>query len=170
VCLSLAALLISASPAISHEVAPEDAAQPVRMIAYVLHPVGYVLYQGVVRPLHGLASLPVMRDLFGHKEDVFEQKIWEPNACGPPANMTMQPAPQLQETEGQAVPSEGALEGQGETAPPMAEPIPEEESTPEMQKEIAPVEQPAKIETTLARESIHKNFQPRKNKIGAEGK
>jgi hypothetical protein len=39
----------------------------VRIIAYVVHPVGVILDLAIFRPAHWVGSLPGMRKLFGHE-------------------------------------------------------------------------------------------------------
>ncbi|MBI4831387.1 MAG: hypothetical protein HY801_07485 [Candidatus Lindowbacteria bacterium] len=144
--LSAAVLLFLASPAISHEVEPEDAAHPLRVAAYVLHPVGEIVYQVVVRPLHLLVSQPGLQELFGHREDVFEQKIWEPGVCKPLVTPGPVLTPLPQQPEGEAVQPEeapqGLTEGPEETVEPQGEKAPEGTSQPEIREEIFPTEPP----------------------------
>ena len=165
VCLSLVALLISSTPAISHEVKPEDAANPIRVTAYVLYPVGYVLYQVVVRPLHGIISLPGARQLVGHKEDVFEQRIWSTEACKPLISGALPPEPQLQKPEKQAVHPESKPE---ELSPTTTEPqtkvVPQETPQPKAEEELFPKEQPAPLELGPQAEPSQLNTQPQNNK------
>jgi len=67
----LAALLLATAPAPAradvHD--PERAAHPVRIVAYVLHPVGVVLDYLIVRPAHWVVEREPFRTLFGHEAD-----------------------------------------------------------------------------------------------------
>lgn len=71
--LSLAVSLAFAQPALAHELEPEEAGHPLRVAAYILHPVGYVLYHAIFKPAHALISLPGAREVFGHKQDAFDK-------------------------------------------------------------------------------------------------
>lgn len=167
--LSLAALLVSASPAISHEVEPEDAAHPIRVAAYVLYPVGYVLYQVVVRPLHGIVSQPGIQELFGHKEDVFEQKIWEEGACGPIMPSATEPGLQPLEPAGEVPLYRNVPEKPGETVQPPGEVVPQEQRQPKSEEGIAPPEQPSQTQTDTQPGTTRYNFQPRRDTISIGG-
>lgn len=92
VCLSLAVSLACARPALSHELEPEEAGHPLRVTAYILHPVGYVLYHAIFKPAHALISSPGASEVFGHKRDVFDKSSPEADFgmetefdLGPPA-------------------------------------------------------------------------------------
>lgn len=45
---------------------PEGGAHPLRIIAYVLHPVGYLIDTVLVRPAHWVVSRPSLAPIFGH--------------------------------------------------------------------------------------------------------
>jgi hypothetical protein len=47
---------------------PERAAHPVRIAAYVLHPVGVILDYLIVRPAHWVVEREPFRTLFGHED------------------------------------------------------------------------------------------------------
>lgn len=66
--LALGAALTVGGPARADEYDPEDAGHPLRIIAYVLHPVGVVLDYVVLRPAHWIASHEPMKTLFGHED------------------------------------------------------------------------------------------------------
>lgn len=57
-----------ASPAPADDYDSENAAHPLRIAGYVLHPVGVILETLLVRPAHWLVSFGPMRKLFGHEE------------------------------------------------------------------------------------------------------
>ncbi len=48
---------------------PERAGHPLRIVAYVLHPVGVALDYLIFRPAHWLGSHEPLRTLFGHEAD-----------------------------------------------------------------------------------------------------
>lgn len=61
-------LLVTAAPgarADDHD--PERAAHPVRIAAYILHPIGVVLDFLIVRPAHWVVEREPFRTLFGHE-------------------------------------------------------------------------------------------------------
>ncbi len=60
------ALGTAPSPAQADDYEPKRAAHPVRIVAYVLHPVGVIADYLVLRPAHWLASHEPFRTLFGH--------------------------------------------------------------------------------------------------------
>jgi hypothetical protein len=67
----LALLALSAAPAAADEYDARRAGHPLRVVAYVLHPVGVALDYLLFRPAHWVGSQPVVRTIFGH--DVDEQ-------------------------------------------------------------------------------------------------
>ncbi|MEB2343820.1 MAG: hypothetical protein OZ948_03670 [Deltaproteobacteria bacterium] len=65
----LLAWLVAAAPAArADEHDPERAAHPVRIAAYVLHPIGVVLDYLIVRPAHWVVEREPFRTLFGHED------------------------------------------------------------------------------------------------------
>lgn len=62
------ALLATPLAASAHDYDPEEAAHPLRIAAYVLHPVGVALDYGIARPFHWLVSREPWRTIFGHTE------------------------------------------------------------------------------------------------------
>lgn len=46
---------------------PQKAGHPVRILAYVVHPVGVVLDLVIFRPAHWIGSLPGLDEFFGHE-------------------------------------------------------------------------------------------------------
>ena len=70
--LPLVALLaLVAAPAAADEYDARRAGHPLRVVAYVLHPIGVALDYLLFRPAHWVGSQPVVRTVFGH--DVDEQ-------------------------------------------------------------------------------------------------
>jgi len=59
--------LVAASGARADEYDPQRAGHPVRVIAYVVHPVGVMLDLLIFRPAHWIGSLPGLDEFFGHE-------------------------------------------------------------------------------------------------------
>ena len=68
-CLAIA-LVISTSglPARADEHDPTEAGNPVRIVAYVLHPFGVAIDYLVMRPAHWLVNREPFRTIFGHED------------------------------------------------------------------------------------------------------
>ena len=64
----MALVLVLASPAAADEYDSENAGHPLRLIAYVLHPVGVMFEYVLLRPAHWLVSHEPMKTLFGHED------------------------------------------------------------------------------------------------------
>jgi len=62
-----AALLVSALPASADEYDPRRAGHPLRIIAYVLHPVGVAFDYLLFRPAHWLGHQEPLKTIFGHR-------------------------------------------------------------------------------------------------------
>jgi hypothetical protein len=60
-------LALLAAPAAADEYDARRAGHPLRVAAYVLHPIGVTLDYLLFRPAHWVGSLPVIRTLFGHE-------------------------------------------------------------------------------------------------------
>lgn len=77
---SLAALLVCAGlavlagPAAADEYDARRAGHPLRVVAYVLHPIGVTLDYLLFRPAHWVGSLPGVRTFFGHEIDEDPQR------------------------------------------------------------------------------------------------
>jgi len=65
--VSLALLPLASAAARADEYDPQKAGHPVRIVAYVVHPVGVVLDLLIFRPAHWIGSLPGLDELFGHE-------------------------------------------------------------------------------------------------------
>lgn len=68
----------------------DSQAHPLRIAAYVVHPVGYALEWLVTRPIHALVSQPELKNVFGHKPHSWDfccgmQQVREPVVTVPPA-------------------------------------------------------------------------------------
>jgi hypothetical protein len=66
-CLSSAVLAIGL-PAAADEHRPERSAHPLRIVAYLIHPVGITLDTLIVRPAHWLVHYEPLKTLFGHED------------------------------------------------------------------------------------------------------
>ena len=65
--LALSATVLAGSPAAADEYEPRRAGHPLRVIAYVLHPVGVVLDYAIFRPAHWMGHHEPFATLFGHE-------------------------------------------------------------------------------------------------------
>lgn len=72
--LLAATAALAASPALADEYDARRAGHPLRVIAYVLHPIGVTLDYLLFRPAHWVGSLPVIRTVFGHEVDEQPQR------------------------------------------------------------------------------------------------
>jgi len=61
-------LLAAAGPAAADEYDSQYAGHPLRVVAYVLHPVGVILDYLIFRPAHWLGNREPMKTLFGHTD------------------------------------------------------------------------------------------------------
>lgn len=62
------ALLGVALPAVADDYNPKRAGHPLRIAAYVVHPVGVVLDYLIMRPVHWVGSHEPFRTIFGHED------------------------------------------------------------------------------------------------------
>jgi hypothetical protein len=72
--LLVATASLAASPALADEYDARRAGHPLRVVAYVLHPIGVTLDYLLFRPAHWVGSLPVIRTVFGHEVDEQPQR------------------------------------------------------------------------------------------------
>jgi hypothetical protein len=61
-------LLVAAQPAAADEYDPNYAGHPLRVLAYVVHPVGVLFDYLIFRPAHWIGSKEPMKTIFGHKD------------------------------------------------------------------------------------------------------
>jgi len=61
-------MLSVATPALADEYDEKTAGHPLRLIAYVLHPVGVAIDYLLIRPAHWLVSQEPMKTVFGHED------------------------------------------------------------------------------------------------------
>ena len=64
----VAVLLLGAGSAAADEYDPQDAGHPIRIIAYVFHPVGVALDVLIFRPAHWVGSQGALARIFGHEK------------------------------------------------------------------------------------------------------
>ena len=62
------AVLVAGQSAWADDHDPKAAGHPVRIAAYVLHPVGWLLDKVLVKPAHWVVSKKPMKEIFGHKD------------------------------------------------------------------------------------------------------
>jgi hypothetical protein len=60
--------LLSATPVVADEFDDDTAGHPLRIVAYVLHPIGVAVEYLLFRPAHWLVSQEPMKTLFGHED------------------------------------------------------------------------------------------------------
>ena len=58
----------AAAPALADEYDPDNAGHPLRIVAYVLYPVGFAIDYLILRPAHWIVSHEPMQSLFGHED------------------------------------------------------------------------------------------------------
>lgn len=61
-------LLFLASTASADDYDAAEAGHPLRIAAYILHPVGWVLDHLLMRPAHWLVSQKPLDEVFGHED------------------------------------------------------------------------------------------------------
>ena len=62
-------LLAAAGPAAADEYDPQYAGHPLRILAYVMHPVGVMFDYLLFRPVHWIGSHEPLKTIFGHSDD-----------------------------------------------------------------------------------------------------
>ncbi len=67
--LALALAACMAAPSGADEYREDEAGHPLRIVAYVLHPIGVVLDRAIFRPAHWLGHHEPFRTLFGHEDE-----------------------------------------------------------------------------------------------------
>ena len=64
-------LVAGAAPAIADDYDPKRSGHPLRIVAYVVHPVGVLIDFILLRPAHWIGSQAGFRTIFGHDEKSF---------------------------------------------------------------------------------------------------
>lgn len=60
--------LLGASPCMADDYDPLRAGHPLRIVAYVVHPIGVIIDYALMRPAHWLVHHSVLKGLFGHTD------------------------------------------------------------------------------------------------------
>lgn len=63
------AVALSSAPALAHDHDSSRSGHPLRIIAYVLHPVGLLIDTILFRPAHWVVNHEPFATVFGHDED-----------------------------------------------------------------------------------------------------
>ncbi|MBW1885280.1 MAG: hypothetical protein JRJ58_17235 [Deltaproteobacteria bacterium] len=66
--LSIFLVSVAATPALSDEYDRMKAGHPLRIAAYILHPIGVAIDYLILRPAHWLVSHEPIQTLFGHED------------------------------------------------------------------------------------------------------
>jgi hypothetical protein len=61
-------VLLVAAPGLADEYESDAAGNPLRIAAYVVHPVGVILETLIFKPAHWLVSFEPMKKFFGHRD------------------------------------------------------------------------------------------------------
>lgn len=65
--LGLAAWLVAAPGTVrAHDAYDDSQSNPLLLVSYVIHPVGWMIEWTVMRPIHFLVSQPNLERIFGH--------------------------------------------------------------------------------------------------------
>jgi hypothetical protein len=59
-------LVCGATTANAHDAYDDSESNPLRIVAYGVYPVGYLLEHAIFRPIHFLVSNPQLEPMFGH--------------------------------------------------------------------------------------------------------
>ena len=66
--LVCALMMAGSTPLFADDYDPREGGHPLRIIAYVLHPVGVALDYLILRPAHWLGSQEPFKTVFGHED------------------------------------------------------------------------------------------------------
>ena len=67
--LALAFAVLAPQLALADEYESDRAGHPLRIVAYIVHPVGVAIDYLIMRPAHWLGSHEPLRTIFGHEEE-----------------------------------------------------------------------------------------------------
>ncbi|GAB4324262.1 MAG: hypothetical protein Kow0059_19820 [Candidatus Sumerlaeia bacterium] len=70
-----ACFVLLSGVASAHDYDRDDDGHPLRIVAYLMHPVGLALEYAIVRPIHHVASQPTWNVLLGHTS-YENDKLW----------------------------------------------------------------------------------------------
>ena len=107
-CMCCAMLLAAATPAWAHDYDRNDTDNPMRVVAYIVHPVGVLLEWTITRPIHWLAMQPGFSYVMGHDphpqaDVVVPLHKWEEHGIQEPAAASAASAEQTRELMDQNV-------------------------------------------------------------------
>ena len=68
IAVMVSAMLLAAAPVSADRYDSERAGHPVRIAAYILHPIGYAIDTLLIRPAHWLVSRRPLKTIFGHDD------------------------------------------------------------------------------------------------------
>ena len=68
-CVALASVTLAATPALADDYDPDAAGHPLRIVAYVLHPVGVLIDYLIMRPAHWIAGHEPITTIVGHDDE-----------------------------------------------------------------------------------------------------
>lgn len=68
-CLVAGSLLVVGAPALAHDHDSTRSGHPLRLVAYIVHPVGVILDTLILKPLHWIGSHEPIQTLIGHEDD-----------------------------------------------------------------------------------------------------
>lgn len=66
--LAMVMSLLIAAPAIADEYDSDSSGHPLRIAAYVVHPIGVIIDTLIFRPAHWIGSFEPFKTLFGHED------------------------------------------------------------------------------------------------------
>lgn len=84
-----AALLVAAAPAFAHDYDRDESDHPLRVLSYVIHPIGVVLEYTITRPIHWFVSLPGVGYIAGH--EVKDEEVVDKGMTLPEVNLLPEP-------------------------------------------------------------------------------
>jgi len=79
-------LALVASPAMADDYASDGAGHPLRIAAYVLHPIGWIIDFLILQPAHKIGNSRPLQAFFGHRDDYPETESYDfdPGPTGEP--------------------------------------------------------------------------------------
>jgi len=77
-CVAVMGLALLASPATADDYAQDQAGHPLRIAAYVLHPIGWMIDFLIMQPAHKIGNSKPLQEFFGHRDDYPETESYAP--------------------------------------------------------------------------------------------